>query len=82
MAHGWSVGHIVFRLLHTAQFCYSESFEVLNVRISSRVFSRGFDIGTPVESLSARSVPLSPPGEILISNPSGNQIARLELESF
>jgi len=55
---------------------------VLNVRISSRVFSRGFEIGTPVESLSARRVPLSPPGEILISNPSGNQIARLELESF
>jgi hypothetical protein len=82
MAHGRSVGHVVFILTHTTQFCYSGSFEVLNVRICSRVFSRGFDIGTPVESLFARRVPLSPTGEILISNPSGNQIARLELESF
>ena len=55
---------------------------MLKVRISSRVFSRGFDIGTPLESLSARRAPLSPTGEILIADPSGNQIARLELESF
>jgi hypothetical protein len=55
---------------------------VLNLRISSRAFSRGFDIDTPVECLSARRVPLSSTGEILISNPSENQIARLERESF
>ena len=55
---------------------------MLDVRMSSRAFSRGFDITTPVESLSARRVPLSPTGEILISNASGNLIARLELESF
>jgi uncharacterized protein YxjI len=55
---------------------------VLNLRISSPPFSRGFDIDTPVECLSARRVPLSSTGEILISNPSENQIARLERESF
>ena len=55
---------------------------MLKVRISSRVFSRGLNIGTPLESLSARRVPLSPTGEILIADPSGNQIARMELESF
>ena len=55
---------------------------MLNVRISSRVFSKGFDISTPMGIFSAKRVALSPTGEILISNPSGNQIARLELESF
>lgn len=55
---------------------------MLNVQISSRVFSRGFDVRTPAETFSAKSVPLSPTGEILISNGSGFQIARLERESF
>jgi uncharacterized protein YxjI len=55
---------------------------VLNVRINSRIFPRGFNISTPVESYTAKRVPLSPTGEILITNISGNQIARLELESF
>ena len=55
---------------------------MLNVRISSRVFPRGFDISTPIESFSAKRIPLSLTGEILISNLSGNQIARLELESY
>ncbi len=53
-----------------------------NVGIRSRAFSRGFDISTPVESFSAKRVPLSPTAEILVSDNSGNQIARLELDSF
>jgi hypothetical protein len=54
----------------------------MNVRISSRVFSKGFDISTPAETLSAKKVALSPLGEIHLLNASGTQIARLELESF
>ena len=51
----------------------------MNIRISSRAFSNGFDIITPVETFSAKR---SPFGEMLISNASGTQIARLGPESF
>jgi uncharacterized protein YxjI len=54
----------------------------MNVRISSRVFSNRFDIATSEETISAKKVPLSPLGEIHLSNTSGTQIARLGLESF
>ena len=55
---------------------------MLGIRISSRVFSKGFDINTPVGSFSAKWVPHLPTEEILILNHSGNQVARLGLESF
>ena len=57
-------------------------FEVLNVRICSRLFSRGFDISTPVGCFTAKRVPLSPTGQVLIYDQSENQTARLERESF
>lgn len=55
---------------------------MLNVLISSRVFSAGYDISTPVGIFSAKRVFLSSTEEILISDISGNQIARLGVESF
>jgi len=55
---------------------------LLDVAISSRAFSSGFDIRTPVETYSAKKVPLSPTSETRILNASGSQIARLELENF
>jgi hypothetical protein len=55
---------------------------VLDVAISSRAFSSGFDIKTPVGIFSAEKVWLSPTGEIRILNSSAVQIARLETESF
>lgn len=51
----------------------------MNVQISSRMFPKGFDITTPLENFYAR---WSPYGELLISNASGTQIARLGKESF
>jgi uncharacterized protein YxjI len=54
----------------------------MDVRITSRAFARGFDITTPVETFSARKVPLSPLGEIQISKSAGIQIARLARESL
>lgn len=55
---------------------------MLDLAISSRVFSSGFDIKTPMGVFSAKKVPLSPTGEIRILNPSASQIARLEVESL
>ena len=55
---------------------------MLDVVISSRVFSSGFDIKTPLGIFSAKKVPLSPTGEIRILNGSASQIARVEVESF
>jgi hypothetical protein len=55
---------------------------VLELAISSRAFSSGFDIKTPRGLFSAKRVPLSPTGEIQILIPSDSQIARLERESF
>jgi hypothetical protein len=49
---------------------------VLDLAISSR------EIKTPLGIFSAKRVPLSPIGEILILNSSDGQIARLERESF
>jgi len=48
---------------------------MLNVLISSRFFSDGFDIGTPVGEFSTNRRFRS--DECLIFNPSGNQIARV-----
>jgi hypothetical protein len=55
---------------------------VLDLAISSRVFSSGFDIKTPLGIFSANKVPLSLTSEIRILNASASQIARLEVESF
>ena len=55
---------------------------MLELAISSRAFSSGFDIKTPLGLFSAKRVPLSPTGEIQILTPSDSQIARLERESF
>jgi uncharacterized protein YxjI len=46
----------------------------VNVQISSRFFSNGYDVNTPSGNFSAA---LSPFGEMLISNVSGTQIARI-----
>ena len=51
----------------------------VNIKISSRAFSHGFDITTPRETF---SVDVSPFGELLILNVSGTQIARVTKESF
>jgi hypothetical protein len=55
---------------------------LLDISISSREFSSGFDIKAPVGVFSARRVPLSLSGETRILDASANQIARLEFESF
>jgi uncharacterized protein YxjI len=55
---------------------------MLSVRINSRLFSSGFDISTPLENYSAKKVSLFPTGEILISNSSEKQIARVGRKSF
>lgn len=55
---------------------------MLDVAISSRVFSSGFDIKTTMGVLSAKKVLLSPTGEIRILDDSANQIARLEVENL
>jgi hypothetical protein len=55
---------------------------VLDLAISSRAFSSGLDIKTPLGIFSAKKVPLSPTGEILILTSSAIPIARLERESF
>jgi len=54
------------------------SFDLLEIAISSRAFSSGFEIKTPAGIFSTKRVT----GEILILNASAFQIARLELESF
>jgi uncharacterized protein YxjI len=46
------------------------------------MFSSGFDFKTPQGLFTAKKVPLSPTGEHLIVDSRGNQIARLETESF
>ena len=55
---------------------------MLNATITSRAFSSGFDIRTPVGIYSTKKVPLSPTGEIRILDASDNQVARLQVESF
>jgi uncharacterized protein YxjI len=55
---------------------------MLNIRISRHLFSSGFDISIPPENYSAKRVSLFPTGEILISNFSEKQIARVGRESF
>ena len=55
---------------------------MVDATISSRAFSSGFDIKTSVGNYSAKKVALSPTGEFHILDSSGNQIARLEFESF
>ena len=55
---------------------------MLDVAISSRAFTSGFDIKTPVGIFSAEKVRLSPTGEIRILDSSASQIARIEAESF
>jgi uncharacterized protein YxjI len=55
---------------------------LLDATITSRTFSTGFDIRTPIGIFTAKKVPLSPTGEVRILDPSGNQAARLETESF
>jgi len=52
---------------------------LLNVQISSQVFSSGYDISTSVGGFSIKRVPLS--SEILVFDHSENQIARLGAES-
>lgn len=56
--------------------------ELLDATISSHFFSTGFDIRTPVGFFTAKKVPLSLTGEHRMLDSSGNQIARLEAESF
>jgi hypothetical protein len=53
---------------------------VLNATITSRAFSSGFDIRTPIGIYSAKKVPLS--SEIRLLDASDNQAARLQVESF
>jgi hypothetical protein len=48
---------------------------VLDIAISSRVFSSGFDIKTPMGLFSAEMVT----GEIRVLNAGGDQVARLEM---
>lgn len=55
---------------------------MLDITISSRVFSSGFEIRTSAGIFSARKVPLSPTGEVRILNAEGSQVARLEVASF
>jgi len=55
---------------------------VLDLSISSRAFTSGFDVKTPLGNYSANKVRLSPTGEFRILDDSGNQIARLEKEGF
>ena len=55
---------------------------MLDVAISSRAFSSGFEIRTPAGIFSARKVPLSPTGEIRIVDAAGSQVARLEAASL
>jgi uncharacterized protein YxjI len=58
------------------------AFKLLNVQISSRVLSEGYDISTPVGDFSAKKVIFSFTDKFLISDSSGNQIARLGVKSF
>ena len=51
----------------------------MDIKISSRAFSHGFDITTPSEALSGA---VSPFGELLITNAHGTQIARIAKESI
>jgi uncharacterized protein YxjI len=55
---------------------------MLEVRFSSRVFTSGFDISTPLGGFSTKGAPDFPIGEILVLDHAGNQVARLGLESF
>ena len=55
---------------------------MVDFSISSRAFTTGFDIRTPLGNFSANKVRLSPTGEFRILNDSGHQIARLEKEGF
>jgi hypothetical protein len=54
---------------------------VLSIEVISRVFLRGFEISTPLGCFSTKRVPDLPTEQILILDPSGNQAARLGLES-
>ena len=56
--------------------------KVLDVAISSRAFSSGFEIKTSVGIFSARKIPLSPTAEVRIINAEGSQVARLEVASL
>jgi len=58
------------------------SSQLLNIRISSRAFSSGFDISTQNGTLTAKKTQPSPTGEILIYNQTDDQIARVEFESI
>lgn len=55
---------------------------MLDIKISSRVFSSGFEIRTSAGIFSARKVPFSPTGEVRILSAEGNQVARLEAASL
>lgn len=55
---------------------------MLDVSNTSRAFTRGFDVRTSIGTFSAKKVRLSPKGEFRIFNDSGDQIERMEYESF
>jgi uncharacterized protein YxjI len=55
---------------------------VLNIEISSRVISSGFDIRTPSGEFSAKSSSDFLADEMMIFDPNGNQIARIGAEGF
>jgi hypothetical protein len=50
----------------------------MNIQISKRAFTRGFDIVTPMGTFATKGGDF---GETLVCNPSGAQVARLGLES-